>query len=475
MKKAIIIYDDTINVPENIKTIIGQVSFGEIILRGKTIFNRLKDIAKQTNEQIEIKQIKDIKEYTKNIKKDNEETIILHMFSNFAIANGKEFKTLLKKIYSVNENYKIVQNKDIVAIVFNNIEEYKQMLEQYIKTNIIKDIYKYKTIKTKAFIDISNYNKLLKYISNMFDTRYFNNIEDNEITITKKSENKDKIKREYMYYQLLPIKMKKWMVMPYNYKENEKTAQYTMQKMPMTDIAFRWTHNAIDEKEYTNILNKIFYYIDNREKKNVSKENYQNIENELYIEKVQQRIKDLKNNQLFNKIDTNIKRGTKFNSIDEIYEYYVTKYNKYLNKNKKYISVIGHGDLCFSNILYSKEQNLLRLIDPKGALTKEELWTNPYYDVAKLAHSICGNYDFFNSGSYSIALNNNSKYELKIYNNNEKYKEIFKQYLEKNNFDYTLVKVYEASLFLSMLPLHMDRPHKVFGFLLNAINILDEI
>ena len=42
-------------------------------------------------------------------------------------------------------------------------------------------------------------------------------------------------------------------------------------------------------------------------------------------------------------------------------------------KKTKYISVIGHGDLFFANMLYSKEINLLRLIDPKGALTEEEL------------------------------------------------------------------------------------------------------
>ena len=37
------------------------------------------------------------------------------------------------------------------------------------------------------------------------------------------------------------------------------------------------------------------------------------------------------------------------------------------------------------------------------------------------------------------------------------------------------VRIYEASLFLSMLPLHMDNPHKVFAFILNAKNILEEI
>lgn len=324
-------------------------------------------------------------------------------------------------------------------------------------------------------MDISNYNNLLTYISGGFDARFFNSLEGNEYIVTKKSTNKKKIKQEYCYYGLLPDDMKKWMVMPYDYKEDEKTAQYTMERLHMTDIAIRWTHGAIDEEEFINILNKAFYYIVNRTQKNISREKYEEIENELYINKVRKRIEELKKDKLFKKFDMFIKSGTEFNSIDEIFEFYMQKYKKLSKVKKENVAVIGHGDLCFANMLYSKETDMLKLIDPKGALTEEELWTNPYYDIAKLSHSICGNYDFFNCSSYSIGLNTNLQYELKVYNDNNKAKEIFKKIVEENGYSYELVRLYEASLFLSMLPLHMDYPHKVFGFLLNAINILKEI
>lgn len=67
------------------------------------------------------------------------------------------------------------------------------------------------------------------------------------------------------------------------------------------------------------------------------------------------------------------------------------------------------------------------------------------------------------------------KLQLDIDFDNQIFKNIFKQYLEENGFDYPLVRIYEASLFLSMLPLHMDNPQKTFGFLLNGINILKEV
>lgn len=137
--------------------------------------------------------------------------------------------------------------------------------------------------------------------------------------------------------------------------------------------------------------------------------------------------------------------------------------------------VIGHGDPCFANALYNKSTKTLKFIDPKGAITEEELWTNAYYDVAKLSHSVCGRYDFFNNALFDIKINTDFEYDLEIPFDNSKYIDIFKRKVQENGFDYPTVRIYEASLFLSMLPLHIDNPHKVFGFILNVKNILKEI
>ena len=117
----------------------------------------------------------------------------------------------------------------------------------------------------------------------------------------------------------------------------------------------------------------------------------------------------------------------------------------------------------------------MKFIDPKGALTEEELWTNPYYDIAKLSHSVCGRYDFFNNGLYDIEIDKGFHCHLNIDFDNRRYKEIFREKIEANGFDYWSVRLYEVSLFLSMLPLHMDNPHKVLGFILNAREMLEEI
>lgn len=244
----------------------------------------------------------------------------------------------------------------------------------------------------------------------------------------------------------------------------------------MTDIAIRWIHGAINLEEFHDILKRLFHFVATRNTKKTSIAEYEAVEKNLYINKVRERMQELKNNSYYVKFNHFISSGTEFHNIDEIIEKYELLYEKVTNNvSKKQEFVVGHGDLCFSNILYNKETSILKLIDPKGAVKEEELWTNPYYDIAKLSHSICGRYDFFNSGLYDIKIEADMKLTLSLDFNNEEYVELFKEYLKKYDFDYTLVRIYEASLFLSMLPLHMDNPQKVFGFLLNAINILEEV
>ena len=91
-----------------------------------------------------------------------------------------------------------------------------------------------------------------------------------------------------------------------------------------------------------------------------------------------------------------IAMGTKYDGIEAVVAHYEKLYTKIAtdaaNARNFTTLAVGHGDLCFSNILYSREANLLKLIDPKGALAEEDLYTDPYYDLAKLSHSRIPNY-----------------------------------------------------------------------------------
>ena len=288
--------------------------------------------------------------------------------------------------------------------------------------------------------------------------------------------NKNKIKAEYTFYHLLPDDMKFWFVLPFDYREDDEKASYTMERLHTTDLAIKWVHGSVDEAEFRKILDKYFYFFKSRHEKSVSREEYQKIAEKLYVEKVRERIEMLKKLPAFAKIADLMKSACKIQAIDEIFEKYLSLKTKIEAKTDyPLVSVIGHGDPCFANVMYNKSTELLKFIDPKGTLTEADLWTNPYYDLAKLSHSVCGLYDFFNNALFDISINEDFQAELKIGFNNSAYKRIFREKLAENGFDYLSVRIYEASLFISMLPLHIDNPHKVFGFILNAIHILEEI
>jgi hypothetical protein len=263
--------------------------------------------------------------------------------------------------------------------------------------------------------------------------------------------------------------------MPFDYKEDEASASYTMERLHMTDLSIKWVHGSMDENEFENLMDKYFFFFNSRHVRECSDEEYQSIANTLYVDKVNNRIADLKALPEFKKIKI-LLDATEDTGIDLLVDKYFELKNK-IEARVKYPRklVIGHGDPCFANAMYNKSTKTLKFIDPKGAITEKELWTNPYYDVAKLSHSVCGRYDFFNNALFEIKINQEFSYDLEIPFDNSKYIKIFKRKVEENGFDYLTVRIYEASLFLSMLPLHIDNPLKVFGFIVNVKNILKEI
>lgn len=484
--KIVCIYDNHMQPNIFIKNIIGQKTFGEVILKRKSIRSKFQTFIKtQTivDEVLELDYEWQLAALVEKIKQFDEGTHIIHLFSNFVIVDENKAEIMIKKAPYITENYVCMSENIPVLLMFSNTTEYCAMLKKYSSMLQDKELYtrdsaeiKFEKIETDAFYNLGIHSNFMQYISGGFDARFFNSVKGDEFTVVKTSTDKKKIKAEYTFYYLLPDYMKTWFVMPYNYQETEGNASYEMERLHITDLAIRWVHGAITIDEMDKLLNKAFHFIQIRSRKSVSEEEYKKVETALYLDKVDERIDKLKAHPQYMLFKEFIEYGTDFSGLDEIVKKYKDLFIR-INEAlpKEHYSVIGHGDLCFSNMLFNKEADLLKLIDPKGAVEENQMWTNPYYDVAKLSHSICGRYDFFNNGLHHISLDGNLKFKLDIDFDNIEYKKKFKHYVEKNGFSYEAVRIYEVSLFLSMLPLHMDNPQKVFGFILNAIDIMEEI
>lgn len=142
-------------------------------------------------------------------------------------------------------------------------------------------------------------------------------------------------------------------------------------------------------------------------------------------------------------------------------------------------STLMHGDFCFSNILYDFKSKSIRVLDPRGMDVdgNQTIYGDLRYDVAKLAHSVLGMYDYIIGGSFTYL--ETDPYQVSISFPQSSTIDEIQEYFRLMSFaGYTLkqLSVYPIMihLFLSMLPLHSDKPERQKAMLANALRLYVE-
>jgi molybdopterin-guanine dinucleotide biosynthesis protein A len=143
------------------------------------------------------------------------------------------------------------------------------------------------------------------------------------------------------------------------------------------------------------------------------------------------------------------------------------------NAQPLFESVI-HGDFCFSNVLYDSRATALKLIDPRGVncSLEETIYGDQKYDLAKACHSVIGMYDFIIAGRYEITEDHTgSTIEFNIDERLSKIQQLFFETSFIPGFQTVDIMPLTVLLFLSMLPLHSDRPDRQRAMILNALRL----
>ena len=303
-------------------------------------------------------------------------------------------------------------------------------------------------------------------------SRFFNDVIFNKSnnTIIKSSSDFDKLRGEYFYYKNLSKKLKNFF--PYVYSEYENKdfiKSIEMEFIPFPNLSEIFLFKNIGPNAWKRIISSIskvfcsFYKEDNTKIKIDA--------SWLYSLKLSSRFKNTiqyinNSNNDFLKIflKKKIFLNNKFLicNLNKTYE----KLHQYLlNYESSIEHHIGHGDLCFNNILVDQISGSLKLIDPKAFENhahKTIGYVDANYDLAKLNHSFQYLYDSIVNNLYSIKIEKDNV-DLRIYAPSE-YKlvnELFNKILIKKNIDKNLLRVLTANLFISMLPLHKDDENRM--------------
>lgn len=136
---------------------------------------------------------------------------------------------------------------------------------------------------------------------------------------------------------------------------------------------------------------------------------------------------------------------------------------------------IMHGDFCLSNILLDSRNDAIKLIDPRGLDAHEQatLLGDCKYDLAKLAHSTLGLYDFIIAGRYTLHGSAQAGYKLE-FDLDRRLQQVQARFMQCEFLPGVTVQdimPLTVLLFLSMLPLHHDRPDRQQAMLANALRL----
>ena len=335
----------------------------------------------------------------------------------------------------------------------------------YLVKNLICE-YKYQ-IKFENWFDIGHKATYHQTKIESFTSRFFNNIfyQKKSNTIIKKSNNREKLLREIYFYENLPKRLRNYFpLINLNKNKIAKKSELEIEFIPYPNLAELYLFKEIGPNAWLRIITKLLNVYDHFyvESDFILEENI----SWLYSKKLNDRFVLLekfikKSNNLFLK---NFLR----NEVYVNQKFKVCSLSRTFNELKKFLltyeksvkQYIGHGDLCFNNILIDHVSGAIKLIDPKSDFNnKKKVYglIDPNYDLSKLNHSFKYLYDCIVNNLYLIKYDKEN-INLKIFvpkayqyiNDNFEYI-IINKFIDKNT-----LRVLTANLFISMLPLHID-------------------
>ncbi|WEF32948.1 hypothetical protein [Pseudoduganella chitinolytica] len=325
-------------------------------------------------------------------------------------------------------------------------------------------------------LDLASMRDFLSLTSGSTAARHFNQVAIDTYFYTKSSTDKRKMRAEYAFYGLVPEAMRPWLVQPFGFEDNGERASYKMMRYYLADAALQWVHGAFEPDAFRAFVERLLFFVTTRPRRPCTAAASAQVARTLFVDKVEERVGRFLDMAEGRRIDALAAAAAPELALRPQLERYLRLYRRHERAFEFDHMAIGHGDPCFSNVLYDQQRYLLQLIDPKGALTEQELWTHPLYDLCKISHSVLGDYDFINNGQYRVGFTDANALTLQLeLARQAPLKPLFVRQLRAHGFDPRIVRLGEASLFLSMLPLHIDVPNKVLAFLLKARAILDEV
>lgn len=314
-------------------------------------------------------------------------------------------------------------------------------------------------------------------------SRCFNyiSIDHHKGIVTKKSTEVKKLQQEIDFYRKLPEELKIYFPRFFDFSTSVEYAKYSLEYYPYKSLSQYFVYYVLPIQDWNNIFDHLLSIHSSFLDFPALAKDAQLIDEKklcnFYTQKLENRIKEIPSDSMLNDIlsapalTLNGKKLKGFNSL----------FTWLLEEIKRITKNVGlgflHGDLCFSNILYEPSSSIIRLIDPRGEFLG---WVNqgdPRYDLAKILHSVHGKYDFIINDLFVLEQEGDN-YTLQIPKSEYLTKielMLINKISSRTKYEVSDLMILESLLFITMLPLHYDKPNRQIAFLLTGLKLLNEV
>ncbi len=327
------------------------------------------------------------------------------------------------------------------------------------------------------WFDFGHLESFIHSKKSLLRPRHFNQLYIDPLlnTITKVSSKNDKLLDELNWYLDLPEPLK--VLTPRIYTKEQKNEQITITQefYGYPSLSELFVYGDLGLSVWESILNYLFE-IHGLFKK-YEKKCMPDLLHEIYIHKTNERIHQMLaqgNNweELWNK-PTIVFNGHTYLNIQDCLAKLTLDIEQLKNRSSFHII---HGDYCLSNILYDLNNQIVRLIDPRGSFGEKGIYGDARYDIAKLRHSVVGLYDYIVGDLFSIQQTTTGfNYKLLEDEKNTYLANYIDKCIEKYGYDLREIKLIEGLLFLSMIPYHADYTERQYMMYVRSTEIFNEL
>jgi hypothetical protein len=369
-------------------------------------------------------------------------------------------------------------NTDQVLIGYIHVDDIMGLEESVLAADLdfIEGIYRHhrkvpwRVMENLHWLDFGHIHTYFQSKSSISTARSFNEVITSRRITHKLSDDRDKIDAEASWFENLPGQMRPFGATFAGRIEKNGKSGYCTESLYLNTLADLYVFSNLNKAVWLGIFDSCLEFLDEAAKFQTGL-----IEdsNSLYLEKTLSRMDRFARESNFDIYAPCVLNGHAMPSLVQI----ASSTADAINASAQQRTIV-HGDLCFSNVFYDFRARCIKVIDPRGINAKGEhtLYGDQRYDVAKLHHSVIGGYDFIIAGRYQLGGGTNC-FDFSIPLGDRRGIQEYFRRLSRRGIEYGGNSIHAISihLFLSMLPLHADRPDRQRAFIANALRLFAEL